>query len=530
MFKKILKNFSTRLKFTNCALQAALILGLTFTAENVTVQAAPYKSNSDTDIEIFDYIENQRRERRANQLTEEQKQLIADVEEKKEQLPHELDPNAPFPVAFEGDDLTYNAMTGEFIAVGKVDIIQLEGQRFQSEEIEGNVKEQEVRIPDKGHMLQMTPGAPRVTVDGYNTVYNYGTKTGTMESANGKMGEYYLSGKRFEFYPDHIVIYEATQTKCNAHVPDYHLSADRMEIYPEQIMRMYNVKFWIKNRLVGTKQYEERKLEDTGETYFPGIGYSSDHGVYIEDTFEIPLMPHLRGIINAHIETKKGVRSNAEIEYFNRELSSRIKYGFYYDSNGKWIQKKPSLLTTYSKHFPEGIPLTYRFKYEVGDWKSDTAASTHHEFEVGLSHDPIIIGGAYMLLLNTSYTITHDNVKSPEGRGNQTVKGMNYDIKLGREFDDRFAAFIGYTYNKNNSKNSLYEYNNDSYSSKFLAGISYKLTDKDRFVIGMKYNADDSKVEDIDYYWFRDLHCSTAVLRWRAKRHKWEVHWQFTPW
>lgn len=192
--------------------------------------------------------------------------------------------------------------------------------------------------------------------------------------------------------------------------------------------------------------------------------------------------------------------------------------------------KKPSLLTTYSKHFPEGIPLTYRFKYEVGDWKSDTAASTHHEFEVGLSHDPIIIGGAYMLLLNTSYTITHDNVKSPEGRGNQTVKGMNYDIKLGREFDDRFAAFIGYTYNKNNSKNSLYEYNNDSYSSKFLAGISYKLTDKDRFVIGMKYNADDSKVEDIDYYWFRDLHCSTAVLRWRAKRHKWEIHWQFTPW
>ena len=191
MFKKILKNFSTRLRLTNCTLQAALILGLTFTAGNIsTVQASPYKSNSDTDIEIFDYIENQRRERRANQLTEEQEKLIADVEEKKEQLPHELDPNAPIPVAFEGDDLTYNAMTGEFIAVGKVDIIQLEGQRFQSDEVEGNVNEQEVRIHDKGHMLQMTPGAPRITVDGYNTVYNYGTKTGTMESANGKMGEF----------------------------------------------------------------------------------------------------------------------------------------------------------------------------------------------------------------------------------------------------------------------------------------------------------------------------------------------------
>ena len=530
MFKKILKNISFK-RGMRFAMSAALVTGLTFTAcDFQTVQAKPYKSNSDTEIEIFDRIENRRREERANKLTEEQEKLLADIEEKKSQLPHEMTPDEPIPAAFEGDDLTYNAATGEFIAVGKVDIIQLEGYRFQSDEVGGNVKEQEVRIPGKGHILQLTKGAPRVTLDGYNTIYNYGKKVGTMESANGKAGDYYISGKRFEFYPDHIVIYDASQTKCNAHIPDYHLSADRMEIYPEQIMRMYNVKFWIKNRLVGQKEYEERTFDDKGETYFPRVGYDSDNGAYIEDTFEIPILPHLNAVINAHIETKKGVRSSVELQYGNRNLNSYVLYGFYYDGDNKWIQKKPSWLTIYRKHL-DNSPLSYEAKYEIGDWKSNEAASTHQALELNLYHDPIIIDKKYMLLLKTGYTFTKDDVKSPENRGNTKVDGMNYDIKLGREFDDRFAAFIGYNYTRNNSENSLYEYNNsDSYSSKFLAGASYKLTDKDRFVVGLKYNAENSHLEDVDCYWFRDLHCSTAVLRWRAKRHKWELHWQFTPW
>ena len=134
-------------------------------------------------------------------------------------------------------------------------------------------------------------------------------------------------------------------------------------------------------------------------------------------------------------------------------------------------------------------------------------------------------------MLSTSYTWTRENVHHPDNIGNTTVKGMNYDVKLAREFDDRFAAFIGYNYTKNNSENSLFEYSNsDSYSSKISAGISYQLTDKDRFVIGLRYNAEGGTLEDVDYYWFRDLHCSTAVMRWRAKRKKFEMHWQFTPW
>ncbi|MBR0061881.1 MAG: LPS-assembly protein LptD, partial [Selenomonadaceae bacterium] len=74
------------------------------------------------------------------------------------------------------------------------------------------------------------------------------------------------------------------------------------------------------------------------------------------------------------------------------------------------------------------------------------------------------------------------------------------------------------------------DFNRDDYSRKFQAGVSYWLTPKDRVVIGVKWNADNHSVEDVDYYWYHDLHCSQAVVRWRGKRKKLEVHWEFVPW
>jgi len=500
---------------------ACAVLFITSTAEAV------YEAKSDTGTGLFDYIENRRREAREQQLTEEQKQLLADIEEAKERLPHEPKEGDRVPAVFEGDDMVYYSGSGEFIATGKVDIIQLDGYRFQTDEAKGNVKDQVVRVDDKAHLLQLAQGAPRVTLDGYKTVYNYGTKTGTMGEANGKAGEYYLTGKRFEFYPDHIVVYDGTQTKCGAKSPDYHLSADRMEIWPEQVIRMYNVKFWIKNKVVGTKDYEERSMEDKGKNYFPRVGYNSDHGVYVRDDFEIPLRKHWSLLIGAYFETKKGVRSKAELFYNNRELNGCVKYGFYDDSDARWIQKEPSLDIWYSKHIG-GLPLSYKVEGEFGHWRQNSIASTHQEYEFKLYHDPINIG-KYLLFVDTGYKITKDNAKNVDN-GNTTVRGFNYNILLGREFNERLAAYVGYSYDKNNSTNSLFDFDLDDYSRKFQAGVSYWLTPKDRVVVGVKWNADKNTVEDVDYYWYHDLHCSQAVLRWRGKRKKLEVHWEFVPW
>jgi len=301
-----------------------------------------------------------------------------------------------------------------------------------------------------------------------------------------------------------------------------------MEIYPEQIMRMYNAKLWIKKTCVGTRSYMERRIDEEGDSYFPTLNYDKEDGFSIEDTFEIPLFSHVVGILHPYVDTKNGVRSGAEIHYINRDFKIRSLYGYYRDSNSKWIQKKPSLDFYYSKHLPT-LPLSYSLEYEIGYWKNQTAKSRHQEIVIGLSHDPIILPGQFFLSLHTSYKITKDHVKDNSG-GNTTVNGMNYDITLAKEFDDRFAAYTAYHYAKNNSKNSIFDFDLDSYSHKFEAGFSYKLTDKDRVVIGWKFDAQKGTLEDTDYFWYRDLHCSTAIFRWREKRKKFEAHWQFTPW
>ncbi|MBR6012766.1 MAG: LPS-assembly protein LptD [Selenomonadaceae bacterium] len=502
---------------------------LNFVLANYSTVEASYSSKSDTGTEIFDYIENRRIEERAKALTEEQKKLIEDIDEAKNRLPKPIEEGKPIPAAFVGDDLVYNAATGEFIATGNVDIIQLEGYRFQSEEAEGNIKTQDVKVRDKAHVLQINPESPRVTLDGYNTVYNYGTKTGTMGEAKGKAADYYISGKRFEFYPDHIVAYDATQTKCNAKIPDYQLSAERMEIWPEQIMRMYKVKLWIKGKMVGKKDYEERRLDDDSETYFPRVGYNSDDGAYVEDTFEFPFKDaHWKTLLNAYANTKKGIRSSGELVYSNRGIVARGIYGYYRDDNSNWIQKEPGL-DIYYKHHLENSPLEYTVEYEIGHWRSEDTKSLHQEFEVGLSHDPIDLPGNFKLMLHTSYKITTDQ-KSTGDKSKSDVRGMNYDVILGKEFDDRFAAYTAYHYTKNNTRTALYKINLEDYSSRFETGISYRLTDKDRFVAGWKFDTQTGQLKDTDFYWYRDLHCSTAVLRWRHKRKKVEFHWQFTPW
>ena len=98
---------------------------------------AEYRAHSDTGTEVFDFIENQHREERANRLTPEQKQLLEDVATAKETLPHPDLETEQVPAIFEGDDLVYHTETGEFIAAGKVNILQLEGRRFQTDKATG---------------------------------------------------------------------------------------------------------------------------------------------------------------------------------------------------------------------------------------------------------------------------------------------------------------------------------------------------------------------------------------------------------
>ena len=108
---------------------------------------AAYSSGADTGVEVLDYIENERRSRRENQLTEDQLRLMEDAKEMRANLrqPLSTDANAPLPVAIEGDDLFYDQRTGDVYAKGAVKITELDAKRFTTDEARGNLKQQEVR-------------------------------------------------------------------------------------------------------------------------------------------------------------------------------------------------------------------------------------------------------------------------------------------------------------------------------------------------------------------------------------------------
>jgi len=483
---------------------------------------AAYTSNSDTGLGALDYIENRHREERANRLSEEQVKLVQDAAAMEERLRYPLDPAQPLPVAFEGEDLTYDERTGEFVAVGHVDIVQMDRRRFQGEKVTGNLKEHAIYIPDQAHVLQLPPREQRVTLDGYRAVYNYAEKTGSLEDVKGKAGEYYITGKRFEFYPDRIVIYDGTETKCGAKNPDYHVSAEKIEFWPGKIMKMYHAKLWAGKMVVATRKYYESKLTGERNNDYPRIGYNKDDGAYIEQDFKYPFTDHITGTIHAHLNSKHGIRSNADILYANRNFSAQAIYGYYNDHNNVWIQKEPGLILNYGRHIGT-LPVSYNLKYEIGHWRSQKTASTHQYYEVGLWRDPIVFH-RWNLFLHTSYTITRESANDSE------VRGMNYDVTLARDFDPKWAGFAGYHYSKSNTTNSLFDYGLDAYSKKVDAGISYRMDRLNRFVAGIEYDAGDKKLKDIDYYWFHDLHCSQLIMRYRAKRSQYEIQWQFTPW
>ena len=127
---------------------------------------AEYSGDSDTGMQRLDYIENRRRTERENRLSAEQQKLLDDVQAMRRYLRRPVKAEEPSPIAFEGDDLSYDEATGEFIANGHVDVVQMEALRFQGEYAEGNVKTEDVSVPGRAHVLQLTEGQTRVTLDG----------------------------------------------------------------------------------------------------------------------------------------------------------------------------------------------------------------------------------------------------------------------------------------------------------------------------------------------------------------------------
>lgn len=493
--------------------------------------SAVYKADTETGTKRLDYIENQYRLQRENMLTEEQQQLIEDTEQMAKNLRHPVDPAKTSPMAFEGDDLTYNEETGEFSAKGKVHIIQLDRHQFDANDglVTGNLKSQDIQIPGKAHVLQLTPGQSRVILDGVNIVYNYGTKVGTMGAAKGKVDHQYVTGKRFEFYPDKIIIYDGTATKCGAKKPDYHQSAKKITIYPHDKIVMEHVGIWLKGTCLYTKAryvVDLKKGEDGRE--LPRIGYSKDEGAWISHNFNIPIANRVYGNLHLYANSKVGGRSSAEVGWNVGHSSYKLDYGYEMDSNSVWFKRKPFFYYAYGRRIGT-THLHYALNYQVGVWSRRSIESTRKYYALTLRRDSIPLGGRWFLDPIITYSITRESYDDSE------VRGLSGSLSVIKQFDDRWAAYATYAYSKATSMNSIYDYDLDDYSRKGMAGVSYRATPHDRFVLGVAYNLDNDecKFDKLDYYWFHDLHCSQLIIHYKHYKNKDDAvkfTWEFTPW
>ena len=505
------------------ATKTRILLALTTACTMLPPAAhAAYRGDTDTGFQHLDFVENERREERANRLTEEQKKLLADVEAMAKHLRHPVTADAPSPIAFEGDDLTYDERTGDFTAKGHVDIMQLAARRFQGDYVEGNTVSGDVSVPDRAHILQMTAGQSRITLDGYRINYNYKTREGTMAEAAGKVGGYYMTGKRFEFYPDKIVVYDGTQTKCAAKKPDYHLSADVAELYPGDKLVLTNVKFWIKNKVIFTRKHYEVDVGKPMQRNFPTMGYDSDDGLWLEQTYEHDLAPHVTASANLYVTTNKGWRSHYDLGWGNGGASAVLTYGVFDDGEDGSIKKMPSLILGYGQRVGK-TPITYNLYSEYGRWYADGIHSNHWKYGVSVAHDTIHFHG-YRIDLAGGYSITRESYDGSR------VQGFNASAYLTKPFNERFAAYIGALYSKSTKENSLFDFDQEDHSKILLAGLSYRLDERNRFAVGTKYAVEPKEWTDVDYYWFHDLHCSQIILRYRSKQDSWKVKWEFTPW
>ena len=485
--------------------------------------AASSTTDSDTGTEILDYIEWQRKAARENVLDPELAQLHKEaVEEAAKKPAKALKSNQPAPITFEGDDISFDERTGEVLAKGHVKITQAES-RVLADAIKGNTKTDEVHIEDKAHMLQVSK--PRVVLDGYKTDYNYEKKTGVMSNAKGKLEKQYITGEKLEFYPERVVLYNGTVTKCSAKVPDYHTSAAKIEIWPNERMVLHNVKFWIKNKVILSKSFYTVDLSNNAkDTIFPRVDYNSADGVSISQTLDYPLYKNVKAYVDVNYYFKYGFKNVYGTTWDNANNHLNLQDGSFEDSDDNWIKKEPTLKYFYGTNRIGTSPFKYDIGAEIGRWTDSKKTSWHRKYYVDLSRDPIDFGKKLYLHTSAQYSVTE------ESYDDSRINGLSYNAVFVKEFNDRLAVYSGYHYTQNTKANSLFNYDSEDYAKKWESGISYRVDDRNRIVIGENYDLDSKTIKDVDYYWYHDIHCAQMILRYREKRQSWQVHFAFTPW
>ncbi|WP_371372147.1 LPS-assembly protein LptD [Sporomusa aerivorans] len=409
------------------------------------------------------------------------------------------------PIVIEAKDLSYSEETGDILAQGNV-VITNQGQRVEAELINGNAKSNEIWIND-----QATFSEAETKLTGSHTLYNYKLKTGSMEDAKGKVEHKYVSGKTINMAPDKFTINQGSATTCPAKVPDYHVSADKIEIWPGNQLIAYNAKFWIGNKVIfSLPKYRQSLNTKEGSSAFPRIGYDNDDGFYIRQHLDYPLNNKLSTYTNLDYYTKQDLKPSFGLIQRETNYAIGVEQGYARDDDSNWIKKEPEFKLTYYPHRLGNLPVKYSFTAIYGKWKDDYKTSWHQAYNLYFSHDPIKLNDTMNLYLGTG--IQHIR----ESYDDSSRSSLKLDATIDKKWSDKLYTWVGYHYTPNND--AIFEYDKTDLSRELASGFTYKLDRMNSIGISQSYDLDNKRVEDLDYTWYRNLHCWQASITYRAKR------------
>lgn len=444
------------------------------------------------------------------------------------------EPKQQMPVSFEGEDLFYNQLTGDVYARGHVKITRLDAKRFISEEARGNIITQEVNIPESGQIIQTPLNEVHADLTGYKIIYNHKMQRGTIENATGKLGMYYVKGKRIEIFPTKAVIYDGHQTKCSAHNPDYRVAGDVIEIYPNYDMVVYNAKIYVNKVLIySQKEYRTNLADEKEEMHIPRVGYSKDDGVWIKDYLSWSFAPRTSVYADIAYYTKIDFKNVYGVNWSNAGNFASVEYGHFEDSDDNWIKKEPQFRYSYSHQLGD-LPVNYSIYYERGKWsgyhernrRRRGVDSMHTQYGLNLSHHPIFLDPSRKWVLSLSGSL----YRRLESFNDSSFDAWTGTARLIKTFDRKWVAYTQFEYSKATKENSVFVYGLPDYKNKFSYGVSFAMTPRDRFIAAVETDTSTGSVRDIDYYYFHDFHCMQAIVRYRYKRDLVRFDFEFNPW
>ena len=418
------------------------------------------------------------------------------------------------PIVIEAEELYFSDSTGNLTAKGNVQIVQ-NNQKITAQELQGNTKRTEVWIEDKAIF---SDPAVKAQITGLQTKYNYGTQTGTMSKASGKVGRQLVAANNLEILPQEFILRDGTMTSCPAQVPDYHISADKVEIWPGNKMIAYNAKFWIKNTVIFSIGKYQKALDDDSKTDFPQVGYTSGDGFYLQQYMEYPLSEKVAVFAEPAWYSKQGYKPVYGVVNRENLYTTTLTQGYFRDSDSNWIKKEPELRFEYKPRRLGNLPVSYTFTAVYGKWTDLTKSSWHQDYLLYFRHDPIQLNPTLTLNIGTGYQVRKESYDA------STIGAWRVNTHLYKTWSPKLGTWTAYNYTSNNAH--LFNYEKIDVANELVYGIDYKLDRLNSFSFHQSYDMQNNRVFENYYTWNRNLHCWQMSLQYKVKEQKWE--WNLT--